>query len=177
MMVSKLPEQRLMRHQVPFRRDNMAVKFLCQHCGSSFDTPFGQGHLYSFLSSLQLPFLFRFCIFREILFYIFSRELVRVPLFKQAETITYLRSFTPQRSIRPKWLLQEAHRSSAKHQVSLLHAISAKAINLYSVMVQSASYDDSDDGFPAASIVNATDCTKLRGADGWPACAGAHRRG
>merc|ERR1719247_3398871 len=94
----------------------MAVKFLCQHCGSSFDTSFGQGHLY---------------IFREILFYIFSRELVRVPLFKQAETITYLRSFTPERSIRPKWLLQEAHRSSAKHQVSLLHAISAKAINLY----------------------------------------------
>jgi len=45
------------------------------------------------------------------------------------------------------------------------------------IMVQSASYDDSDDGFPAASIFNATDCIKLRGADGWPACAGAHRRG
>merc|ERR1719201_1115618 len=155
----------------------MAVKFLCQHCGSSFDARFGQGPIYGFLSSLQLLFPFRICIFREILFYLFSRELVRVPLFKQAETITYLRSFTPQRSIRPKCLLQEAHRLSAKHLVSLLHALSAKAINLYSIMVQSASYDDSDDGFPAASIFNATDCIKLRGADGWPACAGAHRRG
>lgn len=144
----------MLHRVVPYHRRNMAAKFLCQPqpSGSSSDAQdrfkvYEQG-----FNNPQFPLLLTFAVSfqnldfqRDTFLFFFPGSpgaFVWVPLFKQAEPIARLWSCTPQRFFYLSAFFRKHIDCHLNIILVLLHALSAKATHLYSMMVQSDPYDE-----------------------------------